>query len=298
MHDHPHSSPNYNRAFAIGVLLNTGFVGVEAVYGWLADSMALIADAGHNLSDVLGLLLAWGASVLSQKAATNHKTYGYRKVTVMAALVSAVLLLLAIGAIAWESVGRFFNPSPVEGSVVIVVALIGVVINTLTAWLFYSGQKHDLNIRGAFLHMAADALISLGVAVAGVIILLKGWLWIDPLASFAIVVVILVGTWGLLRESSNLAIDGVPEGTDIGAIRHYLNDIPEVVNLHDLHVWALSTSEVALTVHLVVDDDSLGSQFLQTVQHRLHDEFEVEHATIQIEQQGANACLLDRHACT
>ena len=193
-HDHNHEISNYNRAFAIGITLNVIFVIIEAGYGILAESLALIADAGHNLSDVISLLLAWGASLLAAKAAKEKRTYGFRKATIMASLISAILLLVALGAITWEAIGRLFNPKPVEGMVVIVVAAIGVVINTITALLFVSGQKHDLNIRGAFLHMAADAGVSLGVVVAGIFILIKGWLWVDPVISLVIVIVILIGT--------------------------------------------------------------------------------------------------------
>ncbi len=297
-HDHDHTPANYNRAFALGVLLNTIFVAIEAGYGIYAGSLALIADAGHNLSDVLSLLLAWGASLLATRAATEKRTYGLRKVTIMASLSSAILLLIAMGGITWEAIGRFANPQPVTGQVVILVAAIGVVINTATALLFFSGQKHDLNIRGAFLHMAADAAVSLGVVVAGILIMLKGWLWIDPVISLVIVAVILVGTWGLLRDSINNAIDAVPEGTDIAAIKTYLDDLDNVLQYHDLHVWPLSTTEVALTVHLVVLDDSLNNDFLARVQQHLHDRFGIEHSTIQIEREDAeNVCVLNRHKC-
>ncbi|MDP3284953.1 MAG: cation diffusion facilitator family transporter, partial [Desulfobacterales bacterium] len=209
-HDHSHETGNYNRSFAIGVILNVVFVAIEAGYGIFAGSLALIGDAGHNLSDVVSLLLAWGASVLAAKSATEKRTYGFRKTTIMASVASAILLLVALGGITWEAIGRFLNPRPVEGMTVIVVAGIGVVINTLTALLFVRRQKHDLNIRGAFLHMAADAGVSLGVVVAGIFIVFRGWLWIDPVVSLIIVAVISVGTWGLLRDSLNYATDAVP----------------------------------------------------------------------------------------
>ncbi len=289
---------NYNHAFAIGVILNIVFVAIEASYGIFADSLVLIADAGHNLSDVVSLLLAWGASVLTTKAATEKRTYGFRKATVMASLASAILLLVALGGITWEAIGRFFNPKPVAGMTVIVVAAIGVVINTLTALLFVKGQKHDLNIRGAFLHMAADAGVSLGVVVAGIFIIVKGWQWIDPVVSLMIVAVILVGTWGLFRDSMNYAMDAVPDSIDIRAIRNYLMSFDHVNSIHDLHVWPLSTTEIALTVHIVVNDDSLDNNFLRSLQQHLHDHFAIEHSTIQVEtSMGENDCMLDSQKC-
>ena len=297
-HNHNHALGNYNRAFAIGVTLNIIFVIIEVTYGILAGSLALIADAWHNLSDVLSLLLAWGASYLASKPATEERTYGYRKVTVIASLTSAILLQVALGAITWEAIGRFFNPEPVEGLIIILVAAVGVVINTLTALLFVSGQKHDLNIRGAFLHMAADAGVSLGVVIAGVIIVFKGWLWIDPVISLIIVAVILVGTWGLLRDSMNLAIDAVPKSIDMPKIKEYLTGLKNVSQIHDLHVWPLSTTEYALTVHLVVTEESLNNDFLWQCQKHLHDYFGIEHSTIQVEKlDDSIACMLDSEKC-
>ncbi len=297
-HNHNHEIGNYNRSFAIGVILNIVFVVIEISYGIFADSLALIADAGHNLSDVVSLMLAWGASVLATKAATETRTYGYRKATVMASLASAILLLIALGGITWEAIGRFFNPKSVEGMTVIVVASIGVVINTLTALLFVKGQKHDLNIRAAFFHMAADAGVSLGVVVAGIFIIVKGWLWIDPVVSFMIVAVILVGTWGLLRDSINYAMDAIPDSIDIPAIRNYLMSIDHVNCIHDLHVWPLSTTEIALTVHLVMNNDSLDNKFLRNLQQHLRDHFGVAHSTIQVERSmGEIDCMLDNHKC-
>ena len=296
-HDHNHQISNYNRAFAIGVMLNVIFVAIEAGYGVAAGSLALIADAGHNLIDVLSLLLAWGAGLLATKPATEKRTYGFRKVTIMASLASAILLLVALGGITWEAIGRFFDPKPVEGMTVIVVASIGVVINTITALLFVSGQKHDLNIRGAFLHMAADAGVSFGVVVAGIIIMVTGWLLIDPLISLLIVAVILVGTGSLLRDSMNLAIDSVPEGIDIGGIKRYLTGLENVSQIHDLHVWPMSTTEVALSVHLIIVDDSLNNDFLPKLQQQLHDRFSIEHSTIQVERQGDDPCILNKNEC-
>jgi len=298
-HDHgPHAS-NSDRAFAIGVTLNLLFVLVETGFGTITGSLALIADAGHNFSDVIGLVLAWSASVLARKAATEKRTYGFRRATIMASFISAVLLLVALGAIAWEAVGRLLNPAPVKGSVVIIVAVIGVAINTITAALFLSGQKKDLNIRGAFLHMAADAGVSLGVVVAGIVIALKGWFWIDPAISLVIVAVILVGTWKLLKNSLNLTLDAVPEGVDIAGIKSYLAGLEHVVQIHDLHIWALSTTEVALTVHLMTTDESLDMDKLGALQRHLHDRFGIAHATIQVEKESVDgACLLDKPTCT
>ena len=282
-HDHSHAAASYNRAFAIGVFLNTLFVAVEAGYGFFTGSLVLLADAGHNLSDVVGLLLAWGASFVATKPASDKRTYGFRKVTILASLASAVLLLVALGGIVWEAVGRFSDPAPVKGMLIVVVAGIGVVINTVTALMFVSGQKYDLNIKGAFLHMAADAAVSLGVVIAGLVMLKTGWFVIDPIISLVISAVILVGTWPLLRDSAELAIDSVPSGVDISGIRATLLDLDLVVQVHDLHVWALSTTEVALTMHLVVANDKLDNRFLQAIHDRLHDEFGIAHATIQVE---------------
>ncbi|HOO90781.1 MAG TPA: cation diffusion facilitator family transporter [Syntrophales bacterium] len=296
VHDHNHTTGNYNRAFAIGVILNVAFAAIEAGYGLMAESLALIADAGHNLSDVLSLLLAWGAGFLATKAPTEKRTYGFRKVTIMASLASAILLLVAMGSIAWEAIGRFFDPKPVDGITVIVVAAIGVGINTITALLFVSGQKEDLNIRGAFLHMAADAGVSLGVVVAGIIILFTGWLVVDPLISLLIVAVILMGTWSLFRDSMNLAIDSVPKGVDMAGIKEYFTGLEGVFQIHDLHVWSLSTTEIALSVHLIMDDDSVKNGFLPALQQELYDRFGIAHATIQIERQD-DTCMLNSGGC-
>ena len=298
-HDHHHHEMNnYNRSFAIGIALNVIFVVIEVSYGLMADSLALIADAGHNLSDVMSLLLAWGASYLATKHPTQKRTYGLRKVTIMASLISAVLLLVALGGIAWESIERLSSPQPVDGLTVIVVAAIGVVINTATALLFVKGQAHDLNIRAAYLHMAADAAISLGVVVAGVIIMLTGWLWLDPVLSLGIVVVILLGTWGLLRDSINLSIDAVPEGIEVSAIKKYFNSLENISDIHDLHIWALSTTETALTVHLVSTQKELDNDFLHEVNEHLHHHFNITHVTIQIEKESNDyTCMLDREEC-
>ena len=297
-YNHDHQIGNYNRSFAFGVILNIVFVVIEASYGIFADSLALIADAGHNLSDVASLLLAWGANALSKKAATEKRTYGFRKVTVLASLASAIILFVALGGITWEAIGRFINPKSVEGMTIIVVAGIGVAINTLTALLFVKWQKNDLNIRGAFLHMAADAGVSLAVVVSGILISIRGWLWIDPVISLFIVTVIFFGTWGLLRDSINYTIDAVPKGIDYPGIRRYLTSFHRVNRIHDLHIWALSTTEIALTVHIVVNDNSLDNNFLRKVQQYLHDHFGIEHATIQVEtSKKRNECMLDKEKC-
>lgn len=298
-HHHQHHVSDYNRAFAIGIALNVGFVIIEALYGVWADSLALLADAGHNASDVMSLLLAWGANLLASKSASEKRTYGFRKVTVMASMISAILLLIALGGITWEAIGRFRDPQQPEGLTVIIVAAIGVVINTLTALLFMKGQHHDLNIRGAFLHMAADAAVSVGVVIAGILIMLKGWTWIDPVVSLAIVIVIFISTWSLLRESTNYMIDAVPKHIDLAGLQQYLLSEKNVTAFHDLHVWPLSSSEVALTVHLVVENEKLDNDFIITIQDHLHDHFNIEHSTIQVESAtGTDACKLKYHQCT
>ncbi|HEY9602103.1 MAG TPA: cation diffusion facilitator family transporter [Allocoleopsis sp.] len=282
-HNHSHSPSNYNRAFIIGTTLNVGFVIVEAVFGILTNSLALIADAGHNLSDVLGLLLAWGASWLVRRRPTPRYTYGLRRSSILAALLNASFLLIAMGAIATEAIQRFFHPTPVSGSTVIGVALVGIVINGVTALMFMSGRERDLNIKGAFLHMAADALVSLGVVLAGIAILTTGWLWFDPVVSLIIVIVIVVGTWNLLRDSVNLALDAVPEGIESRAVRTYLSELPGVVEVHDLHIWAMSTTETALTAHLIMPVGRPDDAFLSRISMELHDNFGIEHTTIQVE---------------
>ena len=297
-HDHSHQLNNYNRAFAIGISLNVIFVVIEASYGVVAGSLALIADAGHNLSDVFSLLLAWGANRLATKSSGENRTYGYRGATILASLFSSALLLVALGGIAWEAFGRLFDPQPVEGSIIIWVAAIGVVINAATAMLFMSGQRHDLNIRAAYLHMVADAGISLGVVIAGAAILVTGWLWLDPLLSILIVLVILIGTWRLLKESINLSMAAVPESLRISEIKDYLSTMPDVSELHDLHVWALSTTEIALTAHLVTRRRNIDNQFLLEIQQQLHDRFGIEHVTIQLESDASeNSCRLNRPEC-
>ena len=284
-----------DRAMAIGVGLNALFVVAEIVSGLFAGSLALVADAGHNAGDVIGLLLAWGASWLARQPPTERYTWGFRRTTIYAALANAVLLLTACGAILWEAVHRLRAPEPVAGPLVIAVAVIGVVINTATALLFMRGQR-DANVRGAFLHMAADAAISAGVAVAGILILVTGMAWIDPLVSIAITMAIVAGTWGLFRESVDLALDAVPRGIETGAITTALAAIPGVEEVHDLHVWGASTSEVSLTVHLVVPDGTAPETVLAAAEPLLRDRFHIDHTTIQIERGATGRTCVQRPA--
>ncbi len=282
-HGHSHAPKTHTRAFQIGIGLNIGFVIIEAWFGWITQSLALLADAGHNLSDVLGLLLAWGASYLARRPPSRTYTYGLRRTTILAALFNSMLLLLAVGGIAWEALRRLQNPTPVPGITLIWVAGVGVVINTLTALLFFSGGKQDLNIRGAFLHMAADALVSVGVVLAGAAMLLTGWLWFDPAISLVIVIVIVVGTWNLLRDALGLILDRVPKHIQPLAVRTLLKELPGVAQVHDLHIWAMSTTETALTAHLVMPAGCPGDAFLAQASEELHHHFDIDHATLQVE---------------
>jgi len=283
-HHHHHAAPDYNRAFAVGVALNVIFVVIEVFYGVMANSLALITDAGHNLSDVLGLLLAWGASYLAGKQPSLRHTYGYSRATILASMFSGLLLLAAVVLISWEAVNRFFNPSDPAGQIIMVVAGIGVVINSITAWFFVSGKDHDLNIRGAYLHMAADALVSLGVVISGFVIWKFGLKWFDPLSSLLIAAVIFWSTWGLLRDSLNLAIDAVPRDIDPEAIRKWLSDQPGVKGLHDLHIWPISTTQTALTAHLLMPEPPADDEFLHDLAMHLQEMFKISHATFQIER--------------
>ena len=290
-HDHHHRFMNYDRAFAFGVALNIGFVIVEAAYGIMAGSLALLADAGHNLSDVLGLLLAWGANYLVRRKPTGRRTYGWRKSSILAALINAVILLFALGGIAWEAIRRLGAPVPVAGKTIIFVALAGVVINTLTALLFFSGRKSDLNIRGAFLHMAADAGVSAGVVIAGAAILFTGTLWIDPAFSLFITGIILLGTWRLLRDAFDMAMDAVPRGIDPEAVRAYLSSLSGVNGVHDMHIWAMSTRETALTAHLIKPDPKDDDALIEKASKELHDQFGIDHITLQWERiPSTNQC--------
>ncbi len=285
-HSRDHAPTSHGRAFAIGIVLNTAFVVVETVFGFLSGSMALVADAGHNLSDVLALLIAWGAAVMSTRPASARFTYGYKSSSILAALVNAALLLIAIGAILIETIRRLLEPSPVEGTTMMIVAAIGIAINGATALLFMRGRHTDLNIRGAFMHMAADALVSAGVVIAGVLILLTGALWIDPATSLVIVAVIGWGTWALLKDSVKMGLLAVPESIDEGHVRAWLAGLPGVDAVHDLHIWPMSTTETAFTAHLVMPGGHPGDAALHDIAHELEHRFGIHHATIQVEIGG------------
>jgi cobalt-zinc-cadmium efflux system protein len=290
-HDRAHAPANFNRAFAIGIALNVAFVAIESFYGWKVNSLALLADAGHNLSDVLGLILAWVGVFASKLRPNSRHTYGWKRATILAAFANALLLLVAMGSLMWEAIGRLNAPQQVQGVTIMVVAGVGIMINSVTAWLFMRGGKSDLNIRGAFLHMTADALVSLGVVIAGALALWFGWVWIDPVTSLLIAAVILLSTWRLFRDSLHLLFDGVPWQIDPAAVRVYLDSLPGVVNVHDLHIWAMSTSQIAMTVHLVIPEGHPGDAFIEDIRASLHDKFDIEHSTIQIElEQIAHGC--------
>ncbi len=291
-HGHHHAPVDFGRAFLIGITLNTAFVGIESLYGYLANSTALLADAGHNLSDVLGLATAWIAAVLSKRAPTARYTYGLRNTSILAALANAVLLLIASGAILLEAVQRLIEPEPVKSTTIIVVAAIGILVNGATAWLFASGQKGDINIRGAYLHMMADAGVSAGVVIAGLIIMQTGWLWIDPLTSLAVVGVIVWSTWSLLRESTAMSLAAVPASIDPAAVRAMLASRPGVSSIHDLHIWPMSTTETALTAHLVTPGGHPGDGFLVETCQLLQEHFRINHSTIQIEISEHSNCAL------
>lgn len=282
-HHHAHVPVNFEKAFAIGVVLNLGFVAIEATFGFLSNSLVLLADAGHNLSDVLGLLLAWGASILARRIPTQRHTYGLRRSSILAALFNALILLLAVGGIAWEAILRLGNPAAVSSPTIMWVAGIGIIINGFTAWLFMSGKKNDLNVRGAYLHMLADAIVSLGVLLSAIVIYFTSWFWLDPAVSLVIVVVITIGTWSLLSESLRLALDAVPASIQPDKVRTYLEGLPGVKAVHDLHIWGMSTTEVALTVHLVKPDAKIDDALLAEIKEKLKHDFGISHTTIQFE---------------
>jgi cobalt-zinc-cadmium efflux system protein len=290
--DHTHGAANFGKAFAIGVSLNLIYVVVQIGFGIRANSVALLADATHNLSDVLGLLLSWGAIVLATRRPTQRFTYGLRGSSILAALVNGAVLLLVTGGIAWEAVQRLLEPAPVVGGIVIAVAALGIVVNAATAWLFQAGRKDDLNIRSAFLHMAADAVVSIGVVLAGIGIVYTNWLWLDPAVSLIVAAVIVAGTWNLLRDSARLALDAVPEGIEIDLVRSYLAGLPGITEVHDLHIWGMSTTDNALTVHLVMPQGHPGDSFVSNICKHLHDTFRVSHATIQVETDPDHPCVL------
>ena len=289
---HVHAPASFGRAFALGIALNTFFVVIEFAFGFLGNSVALMADAGHNFGDVLGLVVAWAASVLVRRAPSTRFTYGLRGSSILAALFNAVLLLLAVGAISLEAIQRLGHPEPVASGTMMAVAAVGIVVNGATAWLFASGSKDDLNIRGAFVHMAADALVSVGVVMAGFVILLSGWLWLDPIVSLAINLVIIWGTWSLLRDSVRMSLAAVPEAIDPKAVRAFLATQPGVASVHDLHIWSMSTTETAMTAHVVIPGGYPGDGFLHHLTHELEEDFGIGHATVQIETGPAEACAL------
>jgi cobalt-zinc-cadmium efflux system protein len=289
---HSHAPADFGRAFLIGITLNVSFVAIEAAFGFAVNSMALVADAGHNLSDVLGLLIAWGAATLGKRSPTQHYTYGFRRSTILAALFNALFLLVAIGGIAVEAVRRFWEPQPVSGGTVMAVAAVGIVINAATAWMFARGRKGDINIRGAYLHMAADAAVSAGVVIAGLVIALTGATWIDPVTSLLIVLVVFIGTWGLLRDSVAMSLDRVPPHIVPSEVAATLAGLRGVARVHDLHIWSMSTTEIALTAHLVMPGGADGDHFIHDTAELLKQRFNIGHATLQIERDQA-ACALE-----
>ncbi|MCZ8251753.1 MAG: cation diffusion facilitator family transporter [Hylemonella sp.] len=280
-HAHGPAPVDFNRAFLIGIALNSGFVLIEAWYGWQINSLALLADAAHNLSDVAGLLLAWMAALAARLRPDARHTYGWRRASILAAFANAMLLLVAMGSLGWEALQRLGAPEPTEGWTIITVAAIGIVINAATALLFLRGREHDLNVQGAFLHMAADALISLGVVIGGALYLWQGWAWLDPVISLAIALLIVIGTWGLLRQSLHLLFDGVPEHIDLAAVQAWLAARPGVARVDDLHVWAMSTTQVALTAHLLMPAGAPGDAFLRDTSEGLREHFGIAHVTLQ-----------------
>jgi cobalt-zinc-cadmium efflux system protein len=284
-HDHDRPPANFNRAFAIGIVLNLAFVGIEAFYGWRVNSLALLADAGHNLSDVAGLVLAWGGALAIRLVPDARHTYGWKRATILAAFANALLLLVAMGGLAWEAIGRLMSNDvslQEQGVTIMMVAGVGIVINTATALLFMRGREHDLNIRGAFLHMAADALVSAGVVVAGALTLWMGWTWLDPMVSLGIAAVILWGTWDLFKQSLHMLFDGVPARIDPRAVHDCLASLPGVTQVHDLHIWAMGTAHVALTAHLVMPQGQADDAFLNAATELMHDRFEITHVTLQV----------------
>jgi cobalt-zinc-cadmium efflux system protein len=290
--DHSHAPADFGNAFVVGMALNSGFVVAEAAFGFFANSTALLADAGHNLSDVLGLLVAWGAASLSRRAPAGRFTYGLRGSSILAAFFNAIFLLVSVGAIGWEAILRLMHPEPVAGLTVMLVAGIGIVINAATALMFVRGKKTDINVQGAFLHMAADAAVSLGVVIAAGLILWTAWTWIDPVMSLVICLVVVWSTYGLLRSSVSMSLDAVPPGVDLDAVRSFLEGLPGVAQVHDLHIWPISTTETALTCHVVVPSGHPGDTFLVDAAHELAHEFRIGHATIQIEVSADTPCAL------
>lgn len=295
-HHHAHTPASFGTAFLVGITLNTVYIVAEAIYGVLANSLALLADAGHNFGDVLSLAIAWLAASLARRAPSGRYTYGLRGSSILAALSNAVVLLVVTGGIAWAAILRLLHPSPAVGGTIIIVALGGVVVNGVTAMMFASGRKGDLNIRGAFNHMASDALVALGVAASGAVMLYTGWLWLDPLVSLAIGAVIVLATWSLMRESLDLALHAVPTSVDHRAVHHYLAELPGVSEVHDLHIWGMSTTETALTAHLVRPRAPIDDGLLHSVCQELQSRFGIHHATLQVESGlGDHPCALAAH---
>lgn len=287
---HTHAPKNFGLTFAMATGLNFALVAVQVFYGITAHSVALLADAGHNFADALGLLIAWGAHILASSAPTRRFTYGFRSVSILSALANGGILFIATGAIAWEAIQRLFDPGPVSGLIVMIVAAVGIVVNGVAAWLLMTGQK-DLNIRGAFLHLLGDAAVSAGVVVAGAVILFTGRNWIDPLVSLGVSIVIVWAAWGLIKEATNLSLDAVPSGIDPEAVRQFLVGLPGVIAIHDLHIWAMSTTENALTCHLVMPQGHSGDGFLEHSCDAIHHKFGIGHSTLQIET-GDGVCKL------
>ena len=292
-HDHQHHGAALGGAFALATVLNLAFVGVEGAFGFLSHSMALLADAGHNFSDVLGLVAAWGANALAQRGPTPRFTYGLRSSSILAALLNAIILLIAVGGIAVEAIQRLITPEPVSGVTIVSVAAAGVVVNGLAAWLLSRGQRNDLNVRSAFAHMISDAVVSLGVIASGAAILLTGWLWLDPAVSIAVGAVIVIGTWRLLRHSLDMALDAVPPGIDATKVRQHLASLGGVAAVHDLHIWPMSTTNTALTCHLVMPGGHPDDATLAQITDSLRERFGIDHATIQVETgDPEHPCLL------
>ena len=282
-HHHHHAPTDLGKAFAIGIALNTAFVIIETIYGFYANSMALIADAGHNLSDVLGLVVAWAGAMMARRSATPRFTYGLKKASILSALVNSLFLLVAVGAIGAEAVRRLFHPSTTDGEYVIGVAAVGIVINGLTAYLFAKGRHRDINVRGAYLHMLSDALVSVAVVFSGFVILWTGQRWVDPVMSLAVAIVILWGSIGLLKDSVWMSLAGVPSGIDLDEVESSLGELPGVTDVHHVHIWPLSTTETALTAHMVQPAGS-ADELIRAAQRMLHDRFHIEHSTLQVER--------------
>jgi cobalt-zinc-cadmium efflux system protein len=284
-HHHSQTGPkNITKAFTVGLILNTAFVVIEAIAGLYTNSLSLLADAGHNLSDVASLALVLFANKLAMKEANDQFSFGYRQSTVLVALINGGILLFALGAVAYEAIIRITNPHPIEGGIVAVIAGIGIVINSVSAFMFLKDKEKDLNVKGAYLHMASDTVISLGVVIAGIVIIYTGWFWLDSVVSLVLVIVVVIGTWGLLKESLRLTLNGVPNDIDMKEVKKYFLSLPGVTEIHDLHIWAISTTETALTIHLVIPDDIQNDVIYENIKETLHHKFNIAHSTIQIEK--------------